>query len=474
LNVHHFLFSPPGDLRYPNHPVMHDTRSGQTRNNTLRESSEEPKPMTALETCQEHTNSYYAATANDPGHYPVLEGSVSVDVCVVGAGFTGVSTALTLAERGFKVALVEANRVGWGASGRNGGQLIHGFSSDYNLSKRMSPELAPMLHDMAWRGHDIIFDRVERYQIDCDLKPGFLEVAVKQSQLPFLEGQHRRLEEHGHPHEFRMLNRQETCELLGTDRFHGGFLTMRNGHLHPLNLCAGEARAAAGLGALVFEMSPVIAIDHGQRPVVRTERGQVSADHVVLAGNAYHRLEGRHLSGKTFPAGSYMIATEPLPESLRREINPRDLAVCDASEIVDYYRYSPDGRMLYGGRCNYSGRDPKSIKASIHPRMAEVYPQLKDVRVDFEWGGKIGIVLNRIPMLGRIEGNVYYVQGYSGHGVNATHIMGEIVADALCGTAEHFDLFERIRHYRIPGSQWFGNQMLAMGMLYYRMKDWLT
>ncbi len=430
--------------------------------------------MTALETRQEHTTSYYAATASYPEHYPELEGQVSVDICVVGAGFTGTSTALTLAERGYSVALVEANRVGWGASGRNGGQLIHGFSKDYKIAAALGPDYEDMIWEMAWRGHDMIYDRVERYGIDCDLVPGYFEVATKPSQVKELEEQLERLQHHQHPYEYRLLDRAETRHTLGTECFHGGLMTMRNGHLHPLNLCAGEAHAAAGLGVKVFEMSPVTRLEYGSRPKVITDKGRIDAAHVVLAGNAYHRLEPKHLSGLIFPAGSYIIATEPLDAELRQEINPHNLAVCDTNEIVDYYRTTVDGRMLYGGRCNYSGRDPKDIAASIKPRMTRVYPQLQNTRIDYEWGGKIGIVLNRIPMLGRIESNVYFVQGFSGHGVNATHIMGEIAADAICGTAEKFDLFANIKHFRIPGTQWFGNQMLAMGMLYYRMKDWMS
>jgi glycine/D-amino acid oxidase-like deaminating enzyme len=327
---------------------------------------------------------------------------------------------------------------------------------------------------MAWRGHDIIYDRVERYGIDCDLAPGYIEVASKESHVAELEDQYARMRRFQHPHDYRLLNKAETAEMIGNDRYFGGLLSMRNGHLHPLNLCAGEAKAAEDLGARIFEMSPVTKIEYGDRPVAVTDRGRIQADHIVLAGNAYHRLEPKHLSGLVFPAGSYIIATEPLDDSLRKTVNPRTLAICNTNEIVDYYRTTFDGRLLYGGRCNYSGRDPRDITASMRPRMLKAYPQLADVRIEYEWGGKIGIVLNRIPMLGRIEGNVYYVQEFSGHGVNVTHIMGEITADAIAGTAEKFDLFARIKHLRVPGTQWFGNQMLAMGMLYYRLKDWMS
>lgn len=422
---------------------------------------------------QEHTGSYYAASINEVTDHPSLQGGTSADVCVVGAGFTGVSTALTLAERGYSVALVEANRVGWGASGRNGGQLINGISGLARVRKKHGDSVADMLWDLKWRGNDIIYERVEKYAIKCDLKSGFIETALKPRQLPEIEEFAAERERHKHPYKYEIWDKRQTRAMLGTDAFVGGFVCYRDGHLHPLNLCIGEARAAHGLGVQIYEQSPVARIEHGDRPKVRTDSGFVAADVVVLAGNAYSRLEPRHLSGLVFPAGSYIIATEPLSDDIVNEINPRDLAVCDLNEVVDYYRLSADKRLLYGGRCNYSGREPASIRDYILPRMLTVYPQLEGVRVDYEWGGKIGIVPNRVPVLGRINRNVYYCQGYSGHGVNAAHVMGEVVADAITGTMEKFDLFAGMQHVRIPGSQWFGNQMIALGMLYHRLKDLL-
>ena len=420
---------------------------------------------------QEHTGSYYAATVNEVTDYPVLQGRESADVCVVGAGFTGIATALTLAERGYTVAVVEANRVGWGASGRNGGQLINGISGLEKILKKHGPGIADLVWQMRWRGHEIIRERIEKYGIDCDLKEGFVEVAVKPRQLADIEEAAEERARRSFPYRYEVWDRNQTRELLGTDAFLGGFACYRDGHLHPLNLCIGEARAAHGLGVKIYEQSPVTGIEHGDRPVVKTEQGSVQADAVVLAGNAYGRLEPKKLSNLVFPAGSYIIATEPLPEDTAREINPRDVAVCDLNEIVDYFRLTADRRLLYGGSCNYSGRDPASIEAYIKPRMVKIYPQLRDVRVEYEWGGKIGIVLNRILAVGRTGKNVYYCQGYSGHGVNATHVMGEVMADAVAGTLERYDLFAGMKHFRIPGSQWLGNQIIALGMLYFRLKD---
>lgn len=427
--------------------------------------------MKAINQRQEHTGSYYAASVNEVTDYPVLEGAKSADVCVVGAGFTGTATALSLAERGYSVALVEANRVGWGASGRNGGQFINGMSGIETLRKKHGNGIAEILNNLRWGGNDIIRERVAKYGIQCDLKDGYLEVATKPSQVSYIDEFAEDRESHPSDFAYEVWDREKTCDMLGTDAYHGGFVCYRDGHLHPLNLCIGEARAAHNLGVQIFEQSPVTGITHGKRPRVETANGYVEADSVVLAGNAYSQLEPKHLSNLIFPAGSYIIATEPLADDVAKSINRKDVAVCDLNEVVDYYRLSADKRLLFGGACNYSGRDPKSIKSYILPRMLKVYPQLKDVKIEYEWGGKIGVVLRRIPTLGRINDNVYYCQGYSGHGVCATHVMGEVMADAVTGTMERFDLFADMNHFRIPGTQWMGNQIIALGMLYYKMKD---
>lgn len=421
----------------------------------------------------EHCGSYYAATATGKAEYPVLQGACSTDVCIVGAGFTGIAAALTLAERGYSVVVLDANRVGWGASGRNGGQLIGGMSGEGKLARACGDETAEPFWEMRWLGHDIIFDRVAKYEIPCDLKNGYIDVAIKPRHLRTLEKEFATLQRRSFPYEFRLTDREETQYLAGTAAYIGGLLNMRNGHLHPLNLCIGEARAAAGLGARIYEHSPVTDIRHGEKPRVLTASGYVDANAVVLAGNAYHRLERKCLSGLTFPAGSFIIATEPLSADIVRHINPLDLAICDMNELVDYYRMSRDGRMLFGGRCNYSGRQPRSIQAALRPRMIAKYPGLAEARIEFEWGGKIGVNINRVPLIGRVDGNLYYAQGYAGHGLNMTHIAGEIIADAIGGTMERLDVFQTIRHLRFPLGQRIGNQAVALAMLYYRLRDLL-
>ncbi len=421
----------------------------------------------------EHTASYYAATANDHTRHPALAGSVRADVCIVGAGFTGVAAALTLAGRGMDVVLLEQHRVGWGASGRNGGQLIGGMSGEPRLRAHHGPGAERMLFDIGWRGHAIIEERIARHAIDCDFCRGYMDVAIKPRHMLDFAVSERALRAHGFDDELRLLERAELRDWLGSEAYIGGLLNMRNGHLHPLNLCLGEARAAAALGARIFEQTEVTGIVHGARPRVRAAGGEVDADMVLIAGNAYHRLEPRRLGGLVFPAGSYIIATEPLGEDEARTLNPRNLAFCDPNHVLDYFRLSADRRLLFGGRCNYSGREPRSIRASIEPRMLRIFPQLAGKRIDYAWGGRIGIVLNRVPLLGRSAPNVWHSIGYSGHGVNFSHVAAEIIADAIAGQMERFDLFAKVPHRRFPFGQRLGGSLVALGMLYYRLKDLL-
>jgi glycine/D-amino acid oxidase-like deaminating enzyme len=428
-----------------------------------------PGPSKALP----HSPSYYAATRNDDSSYAPLAGDRQADVCVIGGGFTGIAAALTLAERGYRVCLLEQHRIGWGASGRNGGQLIGGMSGEKNLLDHWGPRIADTLFAIGYRGHDIIAERVDRYAIDCDLKYGYMDVAVRPRHLLDQQVWYEDLCSRGMEQQVRLVPREELSGLLGTDRYLGGLINNRNGHLHPLNLCLGEARAAAGLGVSIHEGTAVTDIIPGSKPVVVSPGGRVTADFVVLAGNAYLSLRPKSLSGLVFPAGSFIIGTEPLTEEEVAAINPLDLAVCDQNEVLDYFRLSADRRMLFGGRCNYSGREPRSIEGAMRPRMCRIFPQLAEKRVDYAWGGKIGIVPNRVPLLGRVGPNIFYAMGYSGHGVNMSHVCGEIMADVVAGTFERMDVFAAMPHRRIPLGQWFGNQLVAMGMLYYRLRDML-
>jgi glycine/D-amino acid oxidase-like deaminating enzyme len=418
-----------------------------------------------------HAPSWYAATRNDDTAYPRLEGECRADVAVVGGGFTGVSAALHLAERGYSVALVEARRIGWGASGRNGGQLIDGFVDAGKIGKRLGPDAADLVRRMRRASRDLVVERIRRYSIDCDLKYGFLYLAKRPAEFGQLEAEYEELRRDGYPHEICLVARNGLREYLATDHYLGGLFNAGNGHLHPLNLCLGEARAASSLGAAVFERSRAVRIRHGRRVSIETDRGRVVARIAVLAGNAYLAGLEPALRGLVVPAGSYIVATEVLDAATVESLFPADVAFCEYCVGLNYFRRSADRRLLFGGMCNYSGRDPKSIEQALRPRLARVFPQLGDVRIDFEWGGKIGISINRIPQLGRIGENVYYAQGYSGHGLAPAHLAGRVLADAIAGDSAEFELLRRIRHWRLPGGPRFANPALALGMLYYRLRE---
>ena len=419
---------------------------------------------------QSHTGSYYAATVNNVTDYAPLLGEQNADVCIVGAGFTGISTALHLAERGYNVHVVEANKVGWGASGRNGGQMIGGIAGEEKIAKHHGRDVEELFSELRWAGHDIIRERVKKYDIRCDLKSGYLDVAIKERHLRDIEADYEQLEKANFPHEVRILSKEETCETIGTDVYIGALLNMRNGHLHPLNLCVGEARAAETLGVKIYENSKVLKIERGQRPRVVTQDGAVTADSVILAGNAYHFLE-RKLRGVMFPVNSFIVATEPLADDVVATINPKDLAVCDPNFVLEYFRLSADKRLLFGGRFNYFGDDPTVIEKRHRKKLSRLYPQLANIKIDYAWGGTIGVPINRVPLMGRISPNIFYCQGYSGHGVNVTHLAGQILADTVAGSLERFDMFANVKPLIVPGAHLFTKPMVTLGMMYYQIKD---
>jgi glycine/D-amino acid oxidase-like deaminating enzyme len=408
---------------------------------------------------------------NSDREYPRLDGDTRCDVAVVGAGFTGVSAAIELADHGFDVCLLEANRVGWGASGRNGGQLIDGFVDVERIEKRLGAVAGNIAWQMGLECRDLVLERINRFGIDCDLKLGYIDLALNSSDMKAF---HQRVEgyrKRNYPHATRIVEKEDLHQYIGSERYVGGLVNEGNGHLHPLNLCLGEARGAADLGVRIHEQTPVTRIEHGAEPRVITPYGTVRADKVVLAGNAYLDGAEPRIESAVIPAGSYIIATERLSEELAKELLPRDMAACDQRVALDYFRLSADRRMLWGGLCNYSGRRPRDVTAALRPGMLRAFPQLADKRIEFEWGGYIAISINRIPQFGRIEGNTWYVQGYSGHGLAPTHIAGKVVADAVAGDMERFDVFEKVRHWRVPGGRWFANQVLALGMMYYRLRE---
>lgn len=429
---------------------------------------------TGVNTGTQRPLTYYSATLRQDTNYPRLQGNVSVDVAIIGGGFSGVATAVELAERGLKVAIVEANKIGWGASGRNGGQVTGSLSGDEAMRKEMRKTLGDGVDDfiwfLRWHGQEIIERRVAKYNIECDLRHGHLQAAMTPAHMRELQGIYDEALQRGMGDKVTLLDKAGLKDVLATDIYVGGLRNMRNMHLHALDLCIGEARAAEGLGTIIFEETEVIEIVHGRRPAVVTREGRIDAEHVLLAGDAYHRLEPRKLGNKIFSAMGGVVATAPLGD-LADEINPENLAVYDCRFVLDYYRMTADKRLLFGGGVNYSGRPSRDVVGELRPSIEATFPQLKGVGYDFSWTCAMGIVLNRIPQLGKLSPNVWYAQGYSGHGVATTHIVGEIMAEAITGTMSKFDAFAACKHIEVPFGRLLGNPLLAAGMLYYRLME---
>ncbi|WP_416772650.1 NAD(P)/FAD-dependent oxidoreductase [Pseudomonas sp. RHF3.3-3] len=418
-----------------------------------------------------HVASFYAASRNLNTDYPALTESVETDVCIIGAGYTGLSTALFLLEHGFRVTVLEAAKVGFGASGRNGGQIVNSYSRDIDVIERQTgARQAQLLGEMAFEGGRIIRERVARYGIDCDLKDGGVFAAITPKQLAHLESQKKLWERYGHT-QLELMDERRIREVVGTDRYVGGMLDMSGGHIHPLNLALGEAAAVASLGGAIHEQSPATRIERGEHPVVHTPKGQVRAKFVVVAGNAYLGGLVPELAAKSMPCGTQVLATEPLPEDLARSLLPQDYCVEDCNYLLDYFRLTADRRLIYGGGVVYGARDPADIEAIIRPKMLKTFPQLKNVKIDFTWTGNFLLTLSRLPQVGRLGDNIYYSQGCSGHGVTYTHLAGKVLAEALRSQAERFDALAGLTHYPFPGGRLLRVPFTAMGAAYYQLRD---
>ena len=418
-----------------------------------------------------YPQSYYAASANPVPQRPALQGETETDVCIIGAGYTGLSTALFLLENGFKVTIVEAAKVGFGASGRNGGQIVNSYSRDIDVIERtVGPKHAKLLGDMAFEGGRIIRERIAKYDIKCDLKDGGVFAANTPKHMKHLESQKKLLERYGHT-QLELLDEKRIREIVDTDTYVGGMLDMSGGHIHPLNLALGEAAAVESLGGIIHEQSPAIRVERGANPVVHTPEGRVKAKFVVVAGNAYLGNLLPELASKSMPCGTQVITTEPLSDELAKSLLPQDYCVEDCNYLLDYYRLSGDKRLIFGGGVVYGARDPANIEAIIRPKMLKTFPQLKDVKIDYAWTGNFLLTLSRLPQVGRLGDNIYYSQGCSGHGVTYTHLAGKLLAETLRGQAERFDAFASLPHYPFPGGRLFQVPFSAIGAWYYSLRD---
>ena len=429
-------------------------------------------------------NSYYVATAPREQGFSALQSNLDCDVAVVGGGLAGLSAAIELADRGYSVVLLEARQVGWGASGRNGGQVIAGLACDQaTIEQQLGLQASRSVWDMTMEALRLIGERRERFDIDCDWQAGYLSLAIGARKARELQAWQDHMQQ-AYGYETQWIGPGELPHWIASPRFHSGAHDPLGGHLHPLKYCLGLARAAARLGVRIHEQSPVVAIEPGNTVRVRTATGCVSASHVLLAGNVYLNGVAPLLEARIMPVGTYIVASEALDPALAESLIPSRSAVCDTNFVLDYFRPTRDHRMLYGGRVSYSTATPANLAASMQARMARTFPQLQKTRVEYAWGGFVDISMNRAPDFGRLpnvgaggaskaHSNVYYLQGFSGHGLALTGLAGRLVAEAIAGDAERFDTFARIRHRPFPGGRLLRTPALVAGMAYYRLKDML-
>jgi len=422
--------------------------------------------------------SYYEASARRPPASPALAGRITCDVCVVGAGYAGLSAALELAERGYSVAVLEARQVGWGASGRNGGQVIAGFghAGEDAIEVQFSPADARRAWDMSMEGMHLLQQRIARHAIDCDYAPGYLSLAVNARKARALEHRMQHMQQH-YGHGQQWIGPAEIGHWIASQRFHAGAFDPQSGHLHPLKYCLGLAAAARAAGVRIFENSAVTRIERGDKPLGKTTHGEVACRFVVLAGNVYLGEFGKaiapELARHIMPVGTYIIATEPMGRERADVLIRQRAAVSDTNYVLDYFRLTADHRLLFGGGDTHSMAASQQVAAGMRRLMLKVFPQLADLKVTHVWGGHVDITMNQAPDFGRLGSNVYYLQGFSGHGLALTGIAGKLVAETIAGQAERFDLLARLKHHAFPGGALLRKPALMLGMLYYRLRDLL-
>jgi len=417
-------------------------------------------------------NSYYLATVPTDRQFAPLQGSDSCDVCIVGAGLAGLSAAIDLRRAGLDVVVLEGMQVGWGASGRNGGQALAGLACDMSVVQgQLGREAARAVWDMTVEAVQLIHERRKEFAIECQWQDGFIAAAIGPRKARELHAWVEELERDFGYGGVRLIEGAPVRQWIDSARYQALAYDPRGGHLHPLLYTQALARAAAGLGARIHERSRALRLERGASPIVHTERGAIGCRHVLLAGNVYLEGLARELSNRIMPVGTFIAASARLEAERARALIPSRAAVCDTQFVLEYFRLSADDRLLFGGRVSYSTVAPLHLAAAMRRRMVKVFPQLDDAPVEYSWGGFVDITMNRAPDFGRIGPNIYYVQGFSGHGLALSGLAGRLAAEAIGGTAARFDVFARLRHHVFPGGRMLRTPALILATAWYRLRD---
>jgi gamma-glutamylputrescine oxidase len=424
------------------------------------------------------TRNYYYASTPDAPRYEPLRGERRADVCIVGGGISGLSAALHLRERGYDVVLLESAHLGFGGSGRSGGQSIFGYACEMStLEKAVGAADARRMWDVANEGLDLQRQLIARHRIDCDYTPGHMVVGLKRRHDEALRAEVEHLQSKYDYRSVRFLGRDEVREVVASQRYTSGLFDSNGGHLHPYRYTVGLGRAAAAAGVTIHEGSAATRLDVAQQASgehrVHTAQGLVRAPHLVIAGGALLGKLVPSLERKLMPIGTYIVATQPLPEDQAATLVRNGAAVADMNWILDYFRVLKDRRLLFGGRVSYSGLDPFDSGRVLRKRIATVFPQLTGARIEYSWGGYLDITPNRAPHFGRLAPSAYFIQGLSGHGMVISGIAGKLASDAIAGDAERFDMYGRIRHVDFPGGALLRRPALVLAMLWFRLMDLL-
>ncbi|WP_425046474.1 NAD(P)/FAD-dependent oxidoreductase [Primorskyibacter sp. S87] len=428
--------------------------------------------LTANDRPGAYPNSYYAASAQHLDPFPQAAGGLTSDVCVIGAGFMGLSTALHLARRGYDVILLDAQRVGFGASGRNGGQVGQGQRLDQEeLEQMVGPEHARALWKIATQSVELVRDLSKSDKVNAEFHDGIIHTDHKPGFVAHSRDYARKLnEEYGYD-KIRFLDREECRHLVNSPAYHGGTIDMGAGHIHPLEFAFGLARMAQEAGVRIFERSKVTGVEEGDPATVRTAGAEISAGHVVLGCNGYLGRMNTKVAARVMPINNYIVATEPMAPEEQEELIRNNHAVADSKFVINYFRFSDDHRLLFGGTESYRYKFPSDIAGAVRSPMEEIYPQLKGIRIDYAWGGTLGITLNRMPHYERLSGNILSLSGFSGHGVGMATLSGQIAAEAIAGQAERFDVMARVPSPRFPGGTALRSPLMVLGMLWFSLRD---
>jgi gamma-glutamylputrescine oxidase len=418
-------------------------------------------------------NSYYAATAERSQRHAPLSGAIRCDVAIVGGGLAGLGAALDLRERGLDVAVLEAREIGWGASGRNGGQAIHGLACGQDvIEDQLGLEDSLRVWNMTIEALDILRERIARHGIACDWRDGYLGVATNARKGAELTRWADEIESR-YAYPLTRIAPGDTASWVASGRYHSAIHDPRSGHLHPLKYVLGLARAATAAGVRLYEDTQVTGLRQDGGVTLTTAAGTVQAGQVLLAGNVYLQDIAPALESRIMPVGTYIVCSEAMDQKLADSLIPTRSAVCDTDFVLDYYRTTNDHRMLFGGRVSYSTKTPANLRESMRRRMVDTFPQLASTQIEYAWGGFVDITMNRAPDFGRIGSHVWYLQGFSGHGLALTGLAGRIVAEAITADASRFDLFARLKHRAFPGGRLLRTPALVLGMAWYRLKDLL-